>query len=215
VHPDRVCYVEIAAKSSLLGKVATVMQEPFPALTLLRLSSNDGDVPALPSEFLGGSAPRLQEICLDGIPFLTLPTLLFSTSDLVVLNLDNIPITGYISPEAMITCLTTLTRLRSLSNGFRAPTSHSDQMITRPSPQTRVVLPALTFFDFRGISEYLKDLFFIFYFTYIPGHVTKTKTGRNQRIDRSVQNPTVHTPYAPQASSWNHPYGGPIRPMFC
>ena len=157
-HPDRVCCVEIAAKSSLLGKVATVMQEPFPTLTLLRLSSNDGDVPALPSEFLGGSAPRLQEICLDGIPFLTLPTLLLSTSDLVVLNLDNIPITGYISPEAMITCLTTLTRLRSLSIGFRAPTSHSDQMITRPSPQTRVVLPALAFFDFRGISEYLEDL---------------------------------------------------------
>ena len=57
--------------------------------------------------------------------------------------------------------------------------------------------------------------FFFLNFTYIPGHVTKTKTGRNQGIDRSVRNPTVHTPYAPQASSWNHPYGGPIRPMFC
>ena len=31
-------------------------------------------------------------------------------------------------------------------------------MITRPGPQTRAVLPALTFFDFRGISEYLEDL---------------------------------------------------------
>jgi hypothetical protein len=31
-------------------------------------------------------------------------------------------------------------------------------MITRPSPQTRAVLPALAFFDFRGISAYLEDL---------------------------------------------------------
>ena len=157
-YPDRVRCVEIAATSSLLGKVARVMQEPFPALTLLRLSSNDEDVPVLPSAFLGGSAPRLQEICLDGIPFLTLPTLLLSTSDLVVLKLDNIPNTGYISPEAMITCLTALIKLRTLSIGFRSPTSRSDQMIRRPGPQTRAVLPALTFFDFRGTSEYLEDL---------------------------------------------------------
>ena len=102
-HPDRVRCVEISAASSLLGKVAAIMQRPFPALTLLRLSSNDGGVPALPSAFLGGSAPLLQEIYLDGIPFLTLPTLLLSTSDLVVLKLENIPDTGYISSQAMVT----------------------------------------------------------------------------------------------------------------
>jgi len=157
-HPDRVRCVEISATGSLLERVAAVMQEPFPALTLLRLSSNDEDVPAIPSAFLGGSVPRLQELCLDGIPFLTLTTLLLSTSDLVVLKLDNIPDTGYVSPEAMVTCLTALTRLRTLSIGFRSPTSRSDQMITRPGPHTRVVLPALAFFDFRGISTYLEDL---------------------------------------------------------
>ncbi|KAH9171544.1 hypothetical protein EDB89DRAFT_1970441 [Lactarius sanguifluus] len=157
-YPDRVRCVEIAATGSLLGKVARVMQEPFPALTLLRLSSNDGDVPVLPSAFLGGSAPRLQEICLDGIPFLTLPTLLLSTSDLVVLKLDNIPDTGYISSEEMVTCLSALTKLRTLSIGFRLPTSHSDQTISRPDPQARAVLPALAFFDFRGTSEYLENL---------------------------------------------------------
>ena len=157
-HPDRVRCVEIATTGSLLGKVATVMQEPFPALTLLRLSSNDGDVPTLPTAFLGGSAPRLQEICLDGIPFLTLPTLLLSTSDLVVLKLDNIPDTGYISPEAMVACMIALTRLRTLSIGFRSPDSRSDETITRPAPQTRAVLPALAFFDFRGISKYLENL---------------------------------------------------------
>ena len=157
-HPDRVRYVEIAATNSLLGKVATVMQTPFPALTLLRLSSKDDDAPFLPNTFLGGSAPSLQEICLDGIPFLTLPALLLSARHLVILKLDNIPVTGYISPESMIICLNILTQLRTLSIGFRVPTSHSDRLITRPSPQTRVVLPVLSFFEFRGISEYLEDL---------------------------------------------------------
>ena len=73
-HPDCVCYIEVAATNSLLENVATVMQEPFPALTLLRLSSNDEDVPSLPNVSLGGSAPSLQEIYLVGIPFLTLPS---------------------------------------------------------------------------------------------------------------------------------------------
>jgi hypothetical protein len=157
-HSDRVHCVEIAASSSLLGKVATAMQEPFPALTLLRLSSIDEDVPAFPNRFLDGSAPHLQEICLDGVLFLTMPTLLLSTRRLVILKLDNIPVTDYISPEAMVTCLNTLTELRTLAIRFRAPTSRSDQLITRPSPQTRVVLSTLAFFDFRGISEYLEDL---------------------------------------------------------
>lgn len=58
----------------------------------------------------------------------------------------------------MITSLPTLTQLRTLSIGFQSPTSRSAQMITRPSPQTRVVLPALAFFDFCGISEYLEEL---------------------------------------------------------
>jgi hypothetical protein len=34
------------------------------------------NIPVLPAEFLGGSAPRLQEITLYGIPYPTLPTLL-------------------------------------------------------------------------------------------------------------------------------------------
>ena len=50
-----------------------------------------------------------------------------------------------------------MTQLRTLSIGYRAPTSRSDQLITRPNPQPRVVLPALSF-EFRGISEYLEDL---------------------------------------------------------
>ena len=34
-HPDRVCYVRLNANSSQLGKMAMVMQKPFPVLTCL------------------------------------------------------------------------------------------------------------------------------------------------------------------------------------
>ncbi|KAN0137511.1 hypothetical protein V8E53_004562 [Lactarius tabidus] len=47
-YPDRVRHVEIVVTSSLLGKMATTMQEPFTELTRLRLSSTDGDMPVLP-----------------------------------------------------------------------------------------------------------------------------------------------------------------------
>ncbi len=156
-HPDRVRCVKLTLTSSLLEKVATVMQEPFPALTLLRLSSEDENMPNLPSAFLGGSAPRLQEIYLEGIPFPTLPTLFLSASGLVNLQLHNIPHNGYISPGAMVAGLAALTRLETLSIRFQSPIFRSKRWRRQP-PLERVVLPSLTLFGFRGDSEYLEDL---------------------------------------------------------
>ncbi|KAI9455092.1 hypothetical protein BJY52DRAFT_685231 [Lactarius psammicola] len=96
-HPDRVCDVSLQViPDSLLGKVAMVMQEPFPVLTRLYLHSIDRSAPVLPAEFLGGSAPCLQIIHLYGIPYPALPTLLLSTGDLVEIRLHSIPPTGYI-----------------------------------------------------------------------------------------------------------------------
>ena len=146
---------------SLLEKVATVAQEPFLALTQLDLTFECGSVSVLPIEFLGGSAPRLREIQLRGIPFPTLPTLLSSASDLVHLYLHRMPHAGYISPEVMVASLAALTRLNSLYIKFQSSTSRPDQSVIsrrRAAPPTRVVLPALTFFKFGGASEYLEDL---------------------------------------------------------
>ena len=59
-HPDHVCYVRLDMTGSQLGKMATVMQEPFPVLTpRLFIGSDDIDAPVLPGTFLGGSAPCL------------------------------------------------------------------------------------------------------------------------------------------------------------
>jgi len=132
-----------------------VMQEPFPELKQLILSSEERNVPILPSEFLGRSAPSLQEVLLTGIPFRELPVLLPSASDLVSLKLFGIPQTGYISPEAMVAGLATLTRLRDLSILFQSPASRPNRI--RLPPTTRTILPALTSFSFFGAREYLED----------------------------------------------------------
>lgn len=155
-HPGRVRYVGISATSSLLGKMGAAMQEPFPMLTHLWLSSKDGNVPALPETFLGGSTPCLRVVHLEGIPFPALSTLLLSATDLVELQLLNIPKTGYVSPDAMVAGLRALVRLEILSIGFQSPTSFPDP---RPQPPlTRVIFPALSTFTFRGVSEYLEYL---------------------------------------------------------
>ncbi|KAH9172836.1 hypothetical protein EDB89DRAFT_1905739 [Lactarius sanguifluus] len=155
-HPDRVSYLGFIVTGSQLDKMAAVMQEPFPVLKGLHIHSDDGNGLVLPAKFLGGSAPRLQYIELYGIPFPALPTLLLSASDLVWLHLLNIPPTGYFTPKAMAACLAVLLRLRSIVIEFQSATRRPDQ-ISLP-PVTRTVLPALTFFEFMGASEYLEDL---------------------------------------------------------
>jgi hypothetical protein len=105
---------------------------------------------------LGGSAPRLQALALHRISFSAIPKLLSSASDLVDLDLWDIPHSGYISPEAMATSLSALAKLKTLKIGFVSPRSHPGQ----PSPprSIRTILPALKVFVFRGVSEYLEDL---------------------------------------------------------
>ena len=77
-HPDLGCYLSLTITGSQLGKIAMVMQEPFPVLTDLKLSSFCWNALALPTELLGGSAPCLKTIDLWGVPFPALPTLLLS-----------------------------------------------------------------------------------------------------------------------------------------
>jgi hypothetical protein len=157
-HTDRVCNVRFTTSSLQLGKMAAVMQQPFPVLTSLYIFSNYQDLPDLPAGFLGESAPSLQEISLSGVPYPALPTLLLSTSGLLNLFLFDIPSNGYISPEAIATSLAALPRLRMLIIAFRAGTSRPDRIRPPQPPVTRAALPSLIFFVFRGTSEYLECL---------------------------------------------------------
>ena len=158
-HPDRVCMIHLySLPSSLLERFTTVMQEPFPVLTDLRLDCpHDPTPPVLPDTFLGGFAPRLETLRLAGIPFPALPKLLLSARDLTSLNLSNIPHSGYFSPEAMVTALSGLTNLKYLTLEFQSPSSFTNWGSHRPPPLTRVDLPALARLFFQGVTEYLED----------------------------------------------------------
>jgi hypothetical protein len=151
-HRDRVNSVRLFARGPELVKIATAMQKPFPVLTCLYLRSWCEDTSVLTAAFAG---PHLQEITLHRIPFPALPKLLLSTSDLVTLNLLDIPTPGYISPERMVACLVALPRLKVFAITFRDAVSHPDPI--PPPPVTRPILPALTSLEFRGAFEYLED----------------------------------------------------------
>ena len=158
-HSDRISLVDLVfLTTSQVEKLWEAMQGPFPELGVLRLSVIGLSYgPVLPDSLLRGSAPRLQYLALTSIPFPALPNLLLSATDLVHLRLQNIPHSGYISPEAMVTCLSMLTSLESLQLEFKSPQSYPDLKSRRPFSPTRSVLPALTIFSFKGVNEYLEE----------------------------------------------------------
>ena len=157
---DRVCQIDLKILWGFhLDMLLVVMQQPFPELTHLHLLSHNKTVSVVDHDsFLGGSAPRLKYLHLEDISFPGLLKLLLSATHLVDLRFINIPHSGYISPERMVAALSTLTSLEYLSVGFESPRSCPDPASRRPPPSTRSVLPVLTYFQFRGVSEYLDDL---------------------------------------------------------
>jgi hypothetical protein len=159
-HSGRVRQVNLGIpdlSDSQLDKILAAMQKPLPKLTNLWFKSY-GTVTVVPDSFLGGSAPRLQGLLLSNVPFPGVPKLLLSATRLVDLRLLNIPRSGHISLEAMLTAFTVLTNLRLLCLEFRSPRSIPDQESRHLHPQIRSVLPVLTELRFKGVSEYLDNL---------------------------------------------------------
>ena len=157
-HSDRICQIDLFSQTERLW---TAMQVSFQELVYLCLTfenSSYGPLGVLPDSFLGGSAPRLRYLALTSIPFPGLPKLLLSATHLVHLYLVNIPHSGYMSPEAMTTCLSMLTSLEILQLEFESPQSSPDQENRRSPPLIRFILHALTSLSFKGVNEYLEDL---------------------------------------------------------
>ena len=156
-HTNRVCQINLVDfKSPEMERFLATMQKPFPALTNLCLRSND-ETQVVPDSFLGGSAPLLEVLTLSHIPFPGLPNLLLSATHLRNLTL-HIPRSGYFPPDAIVTVLSTLTSLDFLELKFISPRSCPDRESRRPPLSTRSVIPVLTHFVFKGVSEYLEDL---------------------------------------------------------
>ena len=156
---NRIAGIDLSGLTKLqLQRCTAVMQEPFPILRALFLGCDENVTPVITHTFLGGSAPRLQTIHLCFVPFPTLPKLLLSATELVKLNLERITRAGYISPDALATCMSMLKRLEYVSISFQFPNSFPNLTNRHPPPLTRAVLPALETFVFEGLSEYSEDL---------------------------------------------------------
>ncbi|KAI0294161.1 hypothetical protein BC826DRAFT_1012684 [Russula brevipes] len=157
-RPGRVRDIDIGVTSSMIGPIFELMQEPFLELERIRIVSRDGTGSQVDGTFLGGSAPRLREIELRyvAISSSALRQLLPSTNNLVKLELWGIPDTGYVSPDALVTSLSTLVQLRSLSIGFHSPSPRPNPSRALPPPLQRASLPSLTDLFFCCTSEYLE-----------------------------------------------------------
>jgi hypothetical protein len=155
---ERVRKIELRGDPTLLlSRSVAATQRPFSLLTDLELRSDNEWGILLPDSFLGGSAPRLQSLRLEFIPFQGIRTLLSSASGLVDLDLWNIPDSGYVSPETMAMSLSTLTQLKTFRLGFHS----RDSFRSPPVREIRflfshIALPNLTLFWFHGTSVYLE-----------------------------------------------------------
>jgi hypothetical protein len=134
------------------------MQRPFPALTHLWLGPGLSPKIEISRSFLGGSSRPLRDLLFAGVPFPALPELLLSATNLVRLRYDDIPLSGHISPQAMVAGFSALTRLETLSLMSRSPRSLPARAIRNPPPHSRTLLPALTYLRVQGIPEDIQDL---------------------------------------------------------
>ena len=159
-RPDRVREIDFELPNSSMGSIVEATQEPFQSLERIRITVNNAVGPPMlvRDAFLGGSAPHLREIKLDGIafPFPEIRQVLSSsTNNLVELHLAKIPDDVYFSPHDLVTSLTTLVQLKLLTVGFQSPASSPSPSVRRP-PQ-RTTSPSLTSLEFRGAREYLEE----------------------------------------------------------
>jgi hypothetical protein len=157
---DRVRLLYLKVPPSILDKVLVLMDEHFPKLEHLYLSSTvKNSVPLslpLPKAFL---APNLRHLTLPGISPPRRLRVLTSTVSLVTLNLNNIQTSSYFRPRLLVARLRSVPRLEELFIHFSIP-------IPRPSTEREllgeqgapVTLPSLTYLRFRGVGTYLESL---------------------------------------------------------
>jgi hypothetical protein len=149
---DRVKLIGLTITNPLLGKLST-LSEPFSELEELDLLSQDNLQLTLPSAFRWGL--RLRTLHMTRIAIPALPPLLSSSTDLVELQLHEVPKAGYFSPQVFANALSGASHLRSLSLHFLSFSPRQNYVGLPPPSGHRIVLPALECFKYRGISKYL------------------------------------------------------------
>ena len=158
---DRVHRVVLHAPSKNLRKILVAMNEDFPNLERLSISSTTDDDARQPRLVMPGTfrAPHLSHLTLVGVTLSPEPCSLASTISLVALVLTYPRAFSYFSPEDLAAQLQFVPLLEELSISFSVPIPRSRfRMSARRLPMTRATLPALKRFIFRGVSAYLEGL---------------------------------------------------------
>ena len=148
----RVSSVSLTITRSLHDKLSAI-SEPLLELEDLTLLSPDNVQLTLPSTFLWGS--RLRTLHSTGIAFPSLLPILLPCQDLVDIQLHEIPSAGYFSPDEFANALSGTTQVRSLSLHFLSFPPRRNFLYLPPPLEERIVLPTLTFLQYRGTSKFL------------------------------------------------------------
>ena len=160
-RPDRLCEIDLHVTSSMLAPIIEATQKPCQKLESIRITVQVFIGPSIQvgKAFLGGSAPHLREIKLDGIafPFPSIQQVLLSTNNLVELYLAKIPNDAYFSPNDLVTGLSTAVQLKRLTVDFHSTASSLPPNITRPPPRRTTPLPSLMFLEFNGATAYIEE----------------------------------------------------------
>ena len=148
----RVSSICLTVTSSLLGKLSAI-SEPFTQLEDFVIFSQDNLQLTLPSSFHLGPCLRTAHVTKVAIP--SFPRLLSPSQFLVDIQLHDIPITGYFSPESFANALSGTIQIQSLLLYFFSLPPRRKYLGFPPPSGERVVLPALTCLKYRGTSKYL------------------------------------------------------------
>jgi hypothetical protein len=155
-RPDRLYEIDLHVTSSMLASIVEMTQEPCRLLESIWITVKAHTRSSIleRNAFLGGSAPHLRTIKLDGfpLPFPEIQRVILSTNDLVELHLVNIP---NFTPSDLVTGLSTSAQLKWLTVHFNSLPSSPPPSTTRPPRRT--TLPSLVSLDFHGASEYLEE----------------------------------------------------------
>ncbi|KAI0286290.1 hypothetical protein BC826DRAFT_1049368 [Russula brevipes] len=159
-HPERVRRIRLRMCEEKLQRLVTIMDNVFPSLEILVLSSH---TPAsrsglpLPKTF---RAPQLHHFLLMNFAFSIGSPLLTTAAGIVALWLEDIHPSAYFPPNDLIQQLAHLPHLETLGIGFQSPVPNRDidrELLLTPIA-THVTLPNLRWLFFRGVSAYLEAL---------------------------------------------------------
>jgi hypothetical protein len=156
---DRVRRIRLVVSVQNSQKLFTTINEEFPILEYLIITSSDRSVALILPE--GFQAPRLHQIVLIGSAIPIRSQLLMATGGLVTLCLTVDHPSTYFHPNILHQWLSSTPRLEVLVIIFSFPVYNLDveRELTRTSITTQITLPNLRWFVFQGVGTYSEALF--------------------------------------------------------